>query len=70
MCFALLSPSLVVAQDDDAIASAVLPLPTQLRDGAAVVRLDAAKQPVVLRAGTNGMVCIADPPNDDEFEKS
>jgi hypothetical protein len=43
-------------------------LPEQLRAGATVVRLDASLQPQVLRQGTNGMVCIADTPNDDRFD--
>jgi hypothetical protein len=50
------------------IAAAVLPLPEQLRAGATVVRLDKSLQPDVLRKGTNGMVCIADAPNDDQFD--
>ncbi|UHQ18752.1 hypothetical protein LVB87_11210 [Lysobacter sp. KIS68-7] len=64
---ALLSPALAFAQDAQ-VAGAVLPLPVQLRAGATVVRLNDTKQPEVLRAGTNGMVCIADNPNDDEFD--
>jgi len=51
-----------------AIAGALLPLPQQLQAGATVVRLDASFQPEVLRKGTNGMVCIADRPNDDRFD--
>jgi hypothetical protein len=50
------------------IAAAVLPLPEQLRAGATVVRLDSSLRPEVLRKGTNGMVCIADAPNDDLFD--
>ena len=50
------------------IAGALLPLPEQLRAGATVVRLDASFRPEVLRKGTNGMVCIADAPNDDRFD--
>jgi hypothetical protein len=50
------------------IAAAVLPLPEQLRAGASVVRLDSSLRPEVLRKGTNGMVCIADAPNDDQFD--
>jgi len=50
------------------ISAAVLPLPEQLRAGATVVRLDSSLQPEVLRKGTNGMVCIADAPNDDRFD--
>src|SRR4249919_2714227 len=64
---ALLLPVLAFAQNDPT-AGAVLPLPVQLRAGATVVRLNAAKEPEVLRSGTNGMVCIADDPNDDEFD--
>jgi hypothetical protein len=51
-----------------AIAAAVLPLPAPLRDGAAVVQLDAAGQTHEIRAGTNAMVCIADTPGDAEFD--
>jgi len=50
------------------IATAVLPLPAPMRDGAAVVRLDSAFRPILLRRGTNGMVCIADRPGDDDFD--
>jgi hypothetical protein len=50
------------------IAAAVLPLPEQLRPGATVVRLNTSLQPEVLRQGKNGMVCIADRPNDDAFD--
>ena len=50
------------------IAGALLPLPEQLRAGATVVRLDGSFRPEVLRKGTNGMVCIADAPNDDRFD--
>jgi hypothetical protein len=48
--------------------AAVLPLPTPLRAGATVVRLDSSFKPEVLRDGVNGMVCIADAPNDDVFD--
>lgn len=64
---ALLLPSLALAQDKG-IDGAVFPLPTQLREGATVVRLNKDLQPTVIRAGTNGMVCIADYPADDEFD--
>jgi len=50
------------------IAGALLPLPEQLRAGATVVRLDGSFRPEVLRKGPNGMVCIADAPNDDRFD--
>ena len=48
--------------------AAVLPLPTPLRAGATVVRLDSSLKPEVLRTGVNGMVCIADRPNDEAFD--
>ena len=52
----------------EAIAAAVLPLPDALRGSASVVRLDPAGKPDVLRKGTNGMVCIADRPGDEQFD--
>ena len=51
-----------------ALAAAVFPLPEVLRGGASVVRLDAQGQPEMLRKGTNGMVCIADRPGDQQFD--
>jgi len=66
---AMLSASVASGQSQgQAIAAAVLPLPAALRDGAAVVRVDAAGQPESLRNGTNGMVCIADRPGDAQFD--
>lgn len=53
---------------NQAISAAVVPLPAALRDGAAVVRLDASGHPETLRGGTNGMVCIADKPGDARFD--
>ena len=50
------------------IATATVPLPELMRAGAAVVRLDASGKPEPLRPGSNGMVCIADLPGDDEFD--
>jgi len=50
------------------IAAALLPLPAPLRDGAAVVELDAAGQAHQIHVGTNAMVCIADTPGDAEFD--
>jgi hypothetical protein len=62
-CFAAEAPAAAPE-----IASATLPLPTFMRDGAAVVRLDAKGYPQPLRAGSNGMVCIADKPDDDQLD--
>lgn len=43
----------------DEVRFAVLPLPAQLRDGATVMhRLDVMHDPVVVRQGTNGIVCM------------
>jgi len=56
------------ASSNQTIAGALLPLPEQLRAAATVVQLDAEFRPVILRKGTNGMVCIADTPNDDRFD--
>src|SRR5262245_48630599 len=53
---------------NQAIAGAVLPLPEQFRAGATVVRLDASFRPDTLRRGSNGMVCIADAPSDDQLD--
>ena len=53
---------------DSTVAGALLPLPEQLRGAATVVQLDAESRPIVLRKGTNGMVCITDKPNDDRFD--
>jgi len=50
------------------IAAAVLPLPENLRNGSAIVRLNSASVSESLRSGTNGMVCIADRPGDDSFD--
>jgi len=50
------------------IAAAVLPLPEQLRSGAAVVRLSPTGVPELIRSGTNNMVCIAGRPGDDTFD--
>jgi len=64
----LLLASQALAVPTPSTVAAVLPLPEPLRAGATVVRLNSQLRPEVLRKGTNGMVCIADPPNDDEFD--
>jgi len=68
LVFILVSASQAAPVQGQATAAAVLPLPTQLRDAATVVRLDSSLQPEIIRNGTNGMVCIADAPNDDRFD--
>ena len=47
-----------LAQGTDDTRFALLPLPKQLRDGATVVRMDSTHHPVVVRQGSNGMVCM------------
>ena len=49
------------------IAAAVVPLPASLRAGAGVVALDGDGPPHPLRPSANGMVCIADAPEDASF---
>ena len=53
---------------DQEIAAAVLPLPDQLKSGAAVVRLNRSGFPEPVRKGTNTMVCIANRPGSDRFD--
>jgi hypothetical protein len=53
---------------DQEIAAAILPLPDQFRNGAAVVRLNPGGSPQLLRKGTNTMVCIANRPGSDRFD--
>jgi len=73
LLFPLLGLSCVCAAADTPpaaaeIATATAPLPALMKDGAGVVRLDAAGKPESLRNGSNGMVCIADLPGDAEFD--
>jgi hypothetical protein len=49
------------------IASAVLPLPAAMRDGAGVMGYRTAGKLEVLRPARNGMQCLADDPSDDRF---
>ena len=50
------------------IAAAVLPLPDALRAQATVVGYAPDMKLITLRAGTNGMVCIATRPGDHNFD--
>jgi hypothetical protein len=50
------------------IAAAVLPLPAVLREHATVVGYAPDMSLVTLRKGSNGMVCTATRPGDDEFD--
>jgi hypothetical protein len=56
MSAASLMPAMAQSKDD-LIAQAVSAAPDELRAGATVVNYDAKGDPVVLRAGTNGVVC-------------
>ncbi len=49
------------------IASAVLAAPAPMRDGAEVRGWTADDRLVTLRAGDNGIICLADRPGDDRF---
>ncbi len=44
------------------VAEAVTPLPNDLQAGASVIRYDSPGKKIVLREGTNHMVCTADSP--------
>jgi hypothetical protein len=46
---------------------AVLPLPVELRDGAGVMGYDANQDLVTIREGTNGLICVADKPADEDY---
>jgi hypothetical protein len=50
------------------VAAALLPLPLALRAGAGVRGWDAEFLPVSLREGSNGMICTADRPGNEEFD--
>ncbi|HEV2146701.1 MAG TPA: hypothetical protein VGR37_04725 [Longimicrobiaceae bacterium] len=50
------------------ITAAVLPLPASMRAGAGVIGYGAGGRETTLRASTNGMVCMGDPPGDDRFD--
>lgn len=52
------------------IESAVLAAPLTLREGAEVRAWTADDRLVVLRRGTNGLICLADRPGDDRFAAS
>lgn len=57
-----------VPSTPDQIGAAVLPLPEALRAGATVRGYDAKLARVVLREGSNNMVCNGDRPGDDTFD--
>lgn len=68
--FTIVSPAIVAAQTmspADQMASAVLPLPKDFRDGAGVMGYRTAGKLEVLKPTKNGMTCLADDPTDDRF---
>ena len=50
------------------IAAAVLAVPVELREGAAVIGFDAQGKQVTIREGKNEMVCLANDPEKKTFE--
>lgn len=68
-----LCPSLLAAQTlsaADQIASSVLALPKEMRDGAGVLGYRSSARLESLRPAKNGMLCLADDPADDQFHVS
>jgi hypothetical protein len=56
-----------VASPADQIASSILAAPKERRDGATVLGYNAEGKVVMLRQGTNDLVCLADDPADKAF---
>ncbi|CAN5381346.1 hypothetical protein BH23BAC1_BH23BAC1_05150 [soil metagenome] len=72
-CFAVINIS--IAQDDipspeAQIKSAVMAAPADKRDGATVYGYNENNELVVLREGTNEMICLADDPKQSGFNAS
>lgn len=64
VCVLSVVPALAAAQSDaDLITEALLPLPDQLRDEAAVVTMDAHGQRRVIREGKTALTCTPDGPD-------
>jgi hypothetical protein len=61
------STAAVVPTSEQQVAAAVLALPESMRTGARVLGYRVANQLVELRAGTNGMICLADDPSIPTF---
>lgn len=59
---------IAVMTSSASLQSATLPLPPELRESASVVSIDKAGKVSTLRNGAGKMVCIADPPGDDDFD--
>ncbi len=61
------SAAVVIPGAEQQIAAAVLALPQSMRSGAKVLGYRGANQLVELRAGANGMICLADDPSIPTF---
>lgn len=61
-CFLFSQEKNQILAADIQIKTAILPAPEELREGAMVYGYDTAGKMVVLREGTNHLVCIADDP--------
>ncbi|WP_396213465.1 hypothetical protein [Gemmatimonas sp.] len=59
-----------VAPVSEQIAGAVLALPKEMRDGAGVMGYRVPGKLELLRAGKNGMLCLADDPAEERFHVS
>jgi hypothetical protein len=64
----LLPPAHAFAQAGSDIQFAVLPLPEQMRAAATVMTLDVRRQPVILRKGSNNMVCMRWVPGEEFWD--
>jgi len=53
---------------DQQIASAIIAVPTEAREGAAVYGYDENGDLIAIREGDNSFICIADNPNKDGFQ--
>lgn len=84
LALALLMPAALVAQPgsttpptprppltaEQQVAAATLALPTELRAGAKVLGYDASGKLGTLRAGSNGMICLAPNPASPRFQSA
>ena len=68
VCLPALAQKPEVPPPSQQIAAAVLPLPEPLRAQATVLGYSSDLALITLRAGTNGMVCTATRPGDQDFD--
>lgn len=62
--------SQTIAPAEIQIKSAVLAAPTELRDGAKVYGYSSTGELITLKEGSNGLVCLADDPDQKDFSVS